>query len=303
MFLSYLHPRLLRSLVLIEPYVWDNYAAADGSIMALTANKRDIWSHREAAVKRGGPFFRIWDPRVVERWVQHGYRDLPTVTHPDHPKVNTENAPNSSPQPNPGPSFTLTTTKHQEAFAYARFNPNQHRELGLSDSAASREANGPPPPHDPLFFPDVIGDLYPNQVFYRAETVLAWRGLPHIRPSTLFLSAGKSNLFRWGMIGKAASIAGTGIGGSGGMPYERVKHVVLPKAFHTLPLEKVASTADTLAPWISKELQRWNEDERRIAEGWETLSSKERSTLSGGWVAGVSETLKNVEARKKTSKL
>ena len=39
---------------------------------------------------------------------------------------------------------------------------------------------------------------------------------------------------------KAASLAGTGIGGSGGMPYELVKHVVFPKAFHTLPLEKLA---------------------------------------------------------------
>lgn len=303
MFLSYLHPRLLRSLVLIEPFIWDNYAAASGGLIGMTVKKRDNWSHREEAFKRGGPLFRIWDPRVVERWVQHGYRDLPTVTHPDHPELDAKKAPNAGPKPDPGTPVTLTTTKHQEIFSYLRFNPNQHRELGLPDSTTSRKANGPPPPHDPLFFPDIVGDLYPDQVFYRAETVLAWRGLPHIRPSTLFLSAGKSELSRWGMLEKAAKIAGTGIGGSGGMPCERVKHAVFPKAFHTLPLEKVADTADTLAPWISKELQRWNEDERRIAEGWETLSSKERSTMSGEWVAGVSKTLKNIEARKKTSKL
>lgn len=296
MFLSYLHPRLLRSLMLIEPFIWDKDVAENGDLMALTVKKRDIWSDRRAAVKRGSPFFHIWDPRVVERWVQHGYRDLPTVTHPEFKA-------NNSPNPSTGTPVTLTTTKHQETFSYIRFNPSQHRELGLSDSDVSREANRPRPPHDPLFFPDMVGDLYPGQMFYRAEPILAWRGLPHIRPSTLFLSGGKSDLSRWGLMDKAANIAGTGIGGSGGVPCERVKHVVFPKAFHTLPLEKVANIADALAPWISKELQRWNEDERRIAEGWETLSPKERSSLSGEWMSSVFRALKDIEARKKTSKL
>lgn len=56
------------------------------------------------------------------------------------------------------------------------------------------------------------------------------------------------------------------------MQYERVKYAVIPKAFHTLRMEKVAETADALAPWIAEEVKRWEQDERRIAEGWDGLS-------------------------------
>lgn len=132
-------------------------------------------------------------------------------------------------------AVTLATTKHQEVLMYLRANFNQHRELGLPDSAESKKANGPSPPHDPLFHPDMIGDLYPGQKFYRAEPLMAWRELPHLRPSVLFLNGGKSDLSRSGQLERVAKITGTGIGGSGGMPCQRVKHVIFPKAFHTLP--------------------------------------------------------------------
>lgn len=72
-------------------------------------------------------------------------------------------------------------------------------------------------------------------------------------------------------------------GGSGGKAYARVVYVVLDKAGHGVPLEKPNAMANELGPWIAKGIRRWREDERRMAEGWEGLSEREKSTVSEHW--------------------
>lgn len=288
MFLSYLHPRLFLSLLTIEPFIWENDTGANNVLMALTAKKKDSWPNRAAAVEKASPLFKTWDPRVMERLAQYNYRELPTVVHPD------TNAPGG---------VTLATTKHQELLTYLRPNYSQHRELGLPDSPESQKANGPAPPHDSLLVPDMIGDLYPGQVFYRAEPLIVWRGLPHLRPSALIIGGSKSDLMKWGLLEKAAKITGTGIGGSGGMRLQKVKYVVIPKSFHTVPMEKVAETADVLAPWISRELERWRGDERRVAEGWDELSSREKSILPKQYISAMFASIEEINKRNKASKL
>lgn len=83
MFLSLLHPRVLRSLLLIEPFIYEIEDGSNLPMMALTAKKKDVWPDRATAIKKAGPMFQIWDPRVMERWVKYGYRELPTVLYPD----------------------------------------------------------------------------------------------------------------------------------------------------------------------------------------------------------------------------
>lgn len=287
MFLSLLHPRVLRSPLLIEPFIYDIEDGSNVPMMALTAKKKDIWPDRTTAIKKSGPMFQIWDPRVLERWVKYGYRELPTVLYPD--------------SKTPG-AVTLATSKNQEIFSYLREDLKRHRELAQPRSPASKDSS-PIPPHDPLFYPDVVGDLLENQRFYRPEPLMAWRALPHYRPSAFYLGAGKSLLWRTGRIERAAKLMGTGISGSGGMQYERVKYAVIPKAFHTLPMEKVAETADALAPWIAGEVKRWEQDERRIAEGWDGLSPREKNTPSKEWQSALLPGIEAVLARQKSSKL
>ena len=76
---------------------------------------------------------------------------------------------------------------------------------------------------------------------------------------------------------------GTKWGGSGGKAYARVVYVVIDKAGHGVPLAKPIAVANELGPWIAKEMRRWREDERRMEEGWEGLSGKEKSTVSEHW--------------------
>jgi hypothetical protein len=49
------------------------------------------------------------------------------------------------------------------------------------------------------------------------------------------------------------------------------------------------STIHALAPWIKMELQRWKEDEERIARGSAGLSAKERMAVSDVWKAKLDE--------------
>lgn len=132
---------------------------------------------------------------------------------------------------------------------YSRSNIQRHNQLGeppnraYSDPLSKLSETGPP--HDPLLVPDMLGTLHPAQRSYRPEPMLACRLAPHIRPSVLYVSASHSAL------GKAD---GDWVGGSGGMAYGRVQYVMIQKAGHTLPPEKVVDTARALGPWPGQDL-------------------------------------------------
>lgn len=234
-----------------------------------TLNKPDVWPSRDAAVKQIPPLFKVWDRRVLDRWNQYGYRELPTVIHPEAPKA-------LDPQ---NPPVTLTTTKHQEFAMYIRPNPKRHKELGLPAELDNNKGYGPSPPHDPLSVPDMLTPLYESQLIYRSEPLLAFRLLPHVRPSALLIYGEQSELSRDKLGQKAVDRIGTGFSGSGGREYNRAKLVMLPNCGHMLPMEKVTETADLIGPWVGQEMRRWRDDQRRLAEGWEGLSIKDKSTI------------------------
>lgn len=287
MHLSLLHPRILRSLLLIEPYVYGGDDPNGPPLMLMMATRKDIWQDRASARQKPGQIAKLWDPRVMEKWFDHGYRDLPTVLYPD-PKT-------------PG-AVTLATPKNQEMLICIRENVKRHQQLGLPESLQSKK-DGPVPPHDPLFYPDVTGPMQEDQLFYRSEPIISWHMLPHYRPSALVLGASKSILCSSGILEQAARLMGTGNSGSGGMPYGRVKYSVIPKAFHTLPLEKVAQTANVLATWIADEVKLWEKDERRIAENWDRLSAREKNMPSKTWQSTFMPSLQAFVARQKAAKL
>ncbi|TCD61768.1 hypothetical protein EIP91_007970 [Steccherinum ochraceum] len=84
------------SMILVEPALMTRgvlkafKATGDGSsvfqqLIDSANSRRDIWSSREAArewfVKRAP--WKTWDKRVLDSFVDHGLRSLPTGTYPD----------------------------------------------------------------------------------------------------------------------------------------------------------------------------------------------------------------------------
>ncbi|KAJ5945439.1 hypothetical protein N7516_005607 [Penicillium verrucosum] len=269
-FLSLIHPRLFTSLILIEPYIHDVENGGGGGWVGKAAKRKDVWPSRSVVAKGSQKALGNWDSRAISRWVEYGYRELPTMLHPLPEAANSDRP------------VTLATTKTQEISMYIRPNFKSHKQLGQPDEDG-HEGDGPSPPHDPLLVPDMIGRLFNKQRFYRPEPLLAWRLLPHVRPSALYVSGAKSELSLSGHQARAAKMTGTGFGGSGGQEYSRVKHIVIQKSGHTLPMERVVETAGAIGPWIGEEVRKWREDEQRIADGWNELSTREKGSFSDEW--------------------
>ncbi|KAJ3536266.1 hypothetical protein NM208_g6802 [Fusarium decemcellulare] len=97
-----IHPRLLTSLILLDPVISYFSAIPDPTIpspASISMSRREVWPSRAEATAtfHRSPFFKTWDPRVVDRWINYGITDVPGKEE-----------------------VTLTTTKHQEVFNFLR---------------------------------------------------------------------------------------------------------------------------------------------------------------------------------------
>ena len=170
-------------------------------------------SREEASSKfSSSKFFQSWDPRVLEKWVEYGLRDLPTALYPD--RGDEKVAP-----------VTLATPKAQEVFSYLR--PMYY---GTSSTAAELDRAA-------------YGDIHPEDVeegypFYRPEPAQIFRRLPELKPPVLHIFGRHSELATPDLRRKKMESTGMGVGGSGGQAEGRVKEVVLDCG-HLVPMEKV----------------------------------------------------------------
>ena len=278
--MALIHPRLLSTLVLIDPVIHDSVAYKDSGNRPGHAStfRRDIWPSRAdaAASCQKKKFYQSWDPRVFDRWVTYGFRDLPTKIHTDSsalheprrdPKSNTDE-PSSVP-------VTLATTKHQEVFTFLR--PNFHGQGTDGKPVVNRENA-----------PDIdlaSGDIYP---FYRPEIPQTFQNLPFLRPSVLYLFGGKSPLSNPEWCKMKMNRTGIGPGGSGGAAEGRVKQVVFEDVGHLIPMEAVTDTGNVSAEWIARETERWQEGEEAWRQKWEAKPEIERSTISDEWKRHIS---------------
>ena len=282
------------------------------------ALRPELWPSRTAAeaatVKN--PMFRSFDPRVLKRYSEFAYRELPTALFPDadaalatlartkakagkdgaekHRKPASPALPGaaaaapttartpaaSAPRP-----VTLATTKHQETWSYSRANfaplPAD------TDSAQER-----------LISPDVDPRAEGTLVFVRPETNLTYLRLPELRPAVLWLYGAKSMLNTPELREKKMATTGTGRGGSGGVKIGKVKEVVVPKAGHMLPFEKVAECAAILAGWMTEQVRQWDE-EKAFYEGLVTgRSEQDGKRLSKAYVKALMEP---VNVKRKTN--
>lgn len=288
--LSLMHPRLLETLILIDPVIQrfgsaqGNYAPAQSS-----AFRRDRWPSRAAAAEafKRNKFYQTWDPRVLDRWIQHGLRDIPTLVYPSSADKASSNLPlpaTTTPEPSLAPSgpqapeVTLTTTKHQEVFTFLR-------PIYSTACSSLREASGaaalsaPSPTRNRLTHPDIHPTTNPSDPIYRPEPIITFHNLPHLRPSVLYVFGSLSALSSPELRADKMTVTGTGVSGSGGAEEGRVKEVLLEGVGHLIPMEAVGVTADRAVEWLGSEMERWRVNERLVQAEWEGKKGAQRAVM------------------------
>ncbi|OTB09602.1 hypothetical protein M426DRAFT_82455 [Hypoxylon sp. CI-4A] len=270
--LSLLHPRLLTTLVLLDPTITTFSFQRNGpgkSAARASAFRRETWPSRDAAAEsfRRSAFYRTWDPRVLECWIAHALRDTPTALFPA--------------AGNDADKATLRTTKHQEVFTFFRpLWPHVNRTKGTVDRDGA-------PDFDPEMQDRIAADpsayFFP---FYRSEGPSILKQLPHVRPSVLWVFGGESDLGTPDARKLKTEACGSGGGGSGGLAAGRVRSVVFEERGHLFPMELPAECARHASEWIGSEMNRWREKEREYEE-WTKLPVEERMTLSSEFLDNV----------------
>ncbi|KAH8096998.1 Alpha/beta hydrolase fold-1 [Cristinia sonorae] len=103
---TYVSPVDFAALILVEPMLLPPAISQspDKNLLRKGAEgRRDIWPSRAAAFElmQSRPTWKTWDPRILKLYIEHGLRDLPTITYPDKEGV------------------TLTCTRQQEVACYS----------------------------------------------------------------------------------------------------------------------------------------------------------------------------------------
>jgi len=260
--LSLIHPRLLSTLVLMDPVIQKFASNPTGPSPAQASTyRRDLWPSREAAAAtfKKSKFYQTWDDRVLQRWVTHGLRELPSPIYPDDSSKQGQDR-----------QVTLSTTKHQEVFTFLR--PNF---IGLRDgekAIVDRSTHADLDPTGPNVYP-----------FYRPEPLRTFHNLPYLRPSVLYIFGGKSPMSQLPHRKEKMDSTGTGVGGSGGTKEGRVREVVLEEIGHLVAMEAVEACADAATSWIGKEMGRWRDEERKFREEWSKKGILEKQVVSEEW--------------------
>lgn len=225
-----------------------------------SVNRKDLWPSRSAAATkmRSNPAFQKWDQRVLDKYIEHGLRELPTEAYPELPK---DSDPND-------PPVTLQTTKAQEQYNYVRAAYEDDRLL-LQEGDLRRDT-----------WPEDV-DTNPGP-FNRFENKLFYRKLPELRPSVLYVVGEHSGVSKPDARRERLERTGSGAGGSGGVKAGRVMEAVLDCG-HLVPWERTTAAADVSASFVAKELQHWDAEESNRRERWSRLSRKERVDINDAW--------------------
>jgi pimeloyl-ACP methyl ester carboxylesterase len=176
--LSFMHPQLFQSLILIDP-VLANFMSGMGNVTPAQASavRRDRWPTRKIAAQsfQKSKFYQSWDPRVLDLWIKYGLRDLPTKLYPDvRPAIEPYGPDNSE--------VTLTTTKHQEVMTFVRpVHDSDRASLAGFTEEEKKQLRS-------LTHPE-IGTLAqnPSIIVYRTEGLITFKNLPFLRPSVLYI--------------------------------------------------------------------------------------------------------------------
>ena len=206
---------------------------------------------------------------MLEKYVAYGLRETPTAIYPETASGDHE----KSKQVASG-GVTLTTTKHQEAWSFARSN-------------FATQVTDPNDRVERLISPDVDPNHEETYVFHRAEAVLALKGLPHVRPSILWIFGAHSNVNTPPLQDEKMELSGTGVGGSGGVRAGRVKKEVIDETGHLAPFERVEECARKSARWLDEQVDDFNAEQRFYRAYNSGKSEREMLVISKDWLEAV----------------
>ncbi|OJD19017.1 hypothetical protein ACJ73_08672 [Blastomyces percursus] len=299
--LALLHPRLLTSLILMDPVLnglevtqQDHTFHTIPTTTAASSYRRDLWPSRAAVAEsvKKSKFYQAWDQRVLDRWIQYGLRELPTAIYPLPPTQASSSSSSSPSTPSSQATetanpVTLTTTRHQEVFTFSRpnFTPPNTK------------------PINRLTHPDLFPGITSAYPFYRPETAITFARLPNLRPSVFYVFADKSDMCLPQFCKDKLDNTGIRVGGSGGVAEGRVTSVMLKDVGHLIPMEAVGETADHAAEWIGREMERWRRDEEEFREGWGKVSRIEKVTIDEEWKSLVKPPVRNKRKKNGGEKL
>lgn len=265
------HPTLFHSLAFVEPGIDPQYGRGLTVSWSLQTLKHpDSWKTKEEAelgvVK--GQRAQHWDRRVLARLKHFSIYNRETQE---------------------GKDWATTTPKDQVVALISRFNPDRVS-LGPggidSVTLAQRET-----------IPDGDPEGFNFGPFYRRELQLAWDMLPNLRPWALFVNGGKSPSFGYPQTREErARIAGTGVGGNGGVRLGAVKQVVIEDGEHVMVFDRsLSQVADHVAGWLGTECRRWTEGPRKRDAEWQRQSVEKKQTLGGKYFSALSEEFQSMK--------
>jgi pimeloyl-ACP methyl ester carboxylesterase len=264
-----MHPRLFTSLVLIDPVIQEKSAEIDPSpnappnLAQMSTFRRDVWPSREqaaASFAKSGQM-KVWDPRVLDRWVQFGLREGPTLLKPNIK----------------APQVTLACTPSQEVFTFLR--PN-YEGYGVNGKPIDRDTH-----------PDLDASKPTVAPFYRSEPPKIYDRLGHVRPSVLYIFGSTSVVSGSKLNARKVARTGIALGGSGGAPLGRVKSVTLEGVGHLIPMEDARRTAVAVSEWVGDEMKRYME-EMKAWEIWQKKSLAEKQEVDEAWKRNIGGPLK-----------
>jgi pimeloyl-ACP methyl ester carboxylesterase len=253
--LAYMHPRLLTTIVFLDPVIQSHASQPVGPNPAQASTfRRDLWPSREEAITafKKQKFYQSWDPRVFERWCQFGIRENPSSVYPDEKG-----------------SVSLTTTKHQECFTFMR--PSWNAVTPDGNTILDRQLVPDMDVRNPVTYP-----------LYRPEPPLTLSRIGQLRPSALFIFGETSPMSLPDARKYKMDITGTAPGGSGGAKEGKVKEVVLKDIGHLVAMEAADQCADAAAGWLGQELKAWRKEQEAYLQ-WTKKSLAEKQTLSEEW--------------------
>lgn len=265
--LSHMHPRLLSSLVLIDPVIPFKANPSLWPMLRLSSHRKDYWKNRTEAEAtfRKNSLVKRFDQRVVEKILMHSIRPTPTLLYPQATPDNKDEEQQQA--------YTLITPKHQEAASIAR--PNYEDVSVLSS----------PNVQDRYRYPDVWPDAPYKSPFYKSEGRAAWMFLPHLRPSVFWLYGADSYAADPEERQSKMERTRTGWNGSGGAPLGRVKEALVQGSGHFVCMEKVNDCAIEISGFLESEMEVWREGEKSsIDQDWGSKDVVERQKLDEKWL-------------------
>ena len=260
--LALLHPRLLTTVIAIEPTINRSVKEMENTFNTFygLAAKKDIWDSREHAIAeaRRNPLFKRFDERVFHLWGEYALRDLPTPLGDG--KIPSQSRP-----------VTLMTTKHDEILTFARaaYPPERKPLSALQPTKQSHPDLGSG------------GDRNFDNAFYRPESPMTFKQLPYLRPSCLYIYGSDSLMAGSKPQARAdkLEVTGTAVGGSGGVAAGAVADVVIEKAGHFLTFEKPGEIAENTGRWLGSVCRRWREEEHAAQLAWEQSDPKSKRVI------------------------